>query len=86
MANKETKRQEVSGRAALVGGLIIAALSFSAGVVGARSHKSVERTEAPIVRTTTEGRLLEPGMIRPADQGITERRVPGHSECDLQLN
>lgn len=86
MANKETKRQEVSGRAALVGGLIIAALSFSAGVVGARSHKSVERSEVPIVRTTTEGRILEPRMIRPSDQANTERRVPGHSECDLQLD
>lgn len=83
MANEETKRKEVSGRTALVGGLIIAALSFSAGVVGARSHKSVERSnEAPVVRTTTE----EPRMIHSADQGVTERRIPGHSECDLQLD
>lgn len=83
MANKETRRKKVSGRAALVGGLIIAALSFSAGVVGARSHKPVERSsEAPIVRTES----LEPHMIRPADQGIAERRLPGHSECDLQLD
>jgi len=86
MANRETKRKEVSGRAALVGGLIIATLSFSAGVVGARSHKPIERSnEAAIVRMETRAGL-EPRVIQPADQGITERRVPGHSECDLQLD
>jgi hypothetical protein len=88
MANRETKRQEVSGRAALVGGLIIAALSFSAGVVGARSHKPVE---SPAVRMETISvgagtYAMEPRRINPSDQDLRERKVPGHSELDLQLD
>jgi hypothetical protein len=80
---KENKK--VSASTALVGGLMIAALSFTAGVVGAGSHR-VEGRSTAAATSISQGRV---GMVEervPSDQGIMQQRVPGHSECDLQLN
>jgi hypothetical protein len=68
--------------------LMTAALAFSAGVIGARSHKPAEH---PAIRTETSSvatgaQTTEPRWISPSDQDGRERKVPGHSECDLQLD
>jgi hypothetical protein len=88
MRNHEASSKQTGGRAVLFGMLMTAALAFSAGVIGARSHKPVER---PAVRTeatsvATGGQTTEPRWINPSDQDGRERKVPGHSECDLQLD
>jgi hypothetical protein len=87
MRKIEARRKRLGGGAALFGGLMIGALAFSAGVVGAGSHKPAE---SPSVRTQTSSAAgtyaIEPRWINPADQDLRERRVPGHSELDLQLD
>jgi hypothetical protein len=88
MREIETRRKQLGGRAALFGGLMIAALAFSAGVVGARSRKPVE---SPAIRTETTSvgaatYVMEPRWINRSDQDLRERKVPGHSELDLQLD
>ena len=80
--NRNSK--QVSASAALIGGLMIAALSFTAGVVGAGSHRIAEHSTRAAV-ATTEGRVGAVDERGPSDQGFTHR-VPGHSECDLQLD
>ena len=80
---KENKK--VSASAALMGGLMIAALSFTAGVVGAGSHK-VEGRSTVAATSISQGRVGAVEERVPSDQGFTQKRVPGHSECDLQLN
>jgi hypothetical protein len=88
MREKETRRKRIGGGAALFGGLMIAALAFSAGAVGARSHKPVG---SPAVRTETTSvgagtYATEPRWVNPADQDNREQKVKGHSELDLQLD
>jgi hypothetical protein len=85
MREIETRRKQLGGRAALFGGLMIAALAFSAGVVGPRSRKPVE-SPAVRIETSSVGAAMEPRWINPSDQDIRERKVPGHSELDLQLD
>jgi hypothetical protein len=84
MAKEEIKgRKQVSASAAFIGGLMIAVLSFTAGAVGAGSHKVGE-----VSSTVSAGRTYgEVGAVQrvPSDQGSMQR-VPGHSECDLQLD
>lgn len=75
----------VSASAALVGGLMIAALSFTAGVVGAGSHKVDGRSTAAAT-SISPSRVSMVEERAPSDQGVSQQRVPGHSECDLQLN
>jgi hypothetical protein len=92
MRRKEIKRNAVKGRAVLFGGLMLGTLAFSAGVVGARSHKPVElRPGAAVVQTETRSasagaEAIEPRWINPSDQRKAERRLPGHPELDLQLD
>jgi hypothetical protein len=88
MREIESRRRQIGGQAAFFGGLMIAALAFSAGVLGARSHKPVD---SPAVRTETSSLgagtyAMEPRWIKPSDQDLRERKVPGHSELDLQLD
>jgi hypothetical protein len=88
MREIKTRRKQLGGRAALFGGLMIAALAFSAGVGGARSHKPVE-SAAVRMETSSVGAgsyAMEPRWINPSDQDLRERKVPGHSELDLQLD
>jgi len=88
MRDRETGRKQVGGRAAFFGGLMIAALAFSAGVVGARSHKPAE-SPAVVTETRSAGAVTdatEPRWINPSDQDSREQKVPGHSELDLQLD
>jgi hypothetical protein len=75
----------VSTSAALVGGLMIAALSFTAGVVGAGSHK-VDGRSTTAATSIAQSRVGTVEERVPTDQGVMQQRVPGHSECDLQLN
>lgn len=86
MAKEEIRgNRKVSASAAVVGGLIIAALSFTAGVVGAGSHRVGDRpatTSASLSQSGTGGVEAR----SPSDQGYTQKRIPGHSECELQLN
>ena len=77
--------KKVSASAALIGGFMIAALSFTAGVVGAGSHRIAEHSTRAAV-AATQGRVGAVYERGPSDQGLTQQRVPGHSECDLQLD
>lgn len=91
MKKSKKERKTVSRRATLLSGLLIGALAFSAGVVGAGSRRSVEPGQTGgLVRTETEstGALeqVEPRWIAPSDQGKVDRRLPGHPELDLQLD
>lgn len=88
MRDHEAGSKRAGGRAVFFGMLMVAALAFSAGVIGAKSHKPVEH---PAVRTETSpvatgAQTTEPRWINPSDQDGRERKVPGHSECDLQLD
>ena len=86
MATEGSKgNKKVSASAALVGGLMIAALSFTAGVVGAGSHK-VDGRSTVAATGISQGRVGAVEERVPSDQGVMQQRVPGHSECDLQLN
>jgi hypothetical protein len=88
MRENETGRKRIGGGAALFGGLMIAALAFSAGAVGARSHRPAEssavRTETASVGAGTYA--TEPRWVNPADQNNREQKLTGHSELDLQLD
>jgi hypothetical protein len=89
MREKEANRKTVGSGAAVLGGLMIAALAFSAGFVGARSHRPADsRASEAVVRTTTAeaAQGVEPLSIRSSDRAMTEHRLPGHSELDLQLD
>ena len=88
MREIETRGKQLGTGTALIGGLIIAALAFSAGAVGARSHKAVE---SPAVRRRRPHSPPGPTRASPAgsarsDQDLSDRKVPGHSEPDLQLD
>jgi hypothetical protein len=87
MRKNRKERETVNRRATLLSGLLIGAMAFSAGVA-ARSHKSVEPGRTEVVRTETETSVqtVEPRWIAPSDQGKVDRRLPGHSELDLQLD
>ena len=89
MKEKEADRKTVGAGAAVVGGLMIAALAFSAGVVGARSHRPADAraSEAVVQKTTPEvGQGVEPLSITASDRKPNEQRMAGHSELDLQLD
>ncbi len=89
MREKEANRKTVGAGATVLGGLMIAALAFSAGVVGARSHRPADpRASEAVVQTRTSEveQGVEPLSIRPSDGEATEHRMPGHSELDLQLD
>ena len=89
MKEKEANRKTVGSGAAVLGGLMIAALAFSAGFVGARAHRPADlRASEAVVRTTTHeaAQGVEPLSIRSSDRAATEHRLPGHSELDLQLD
>ncbi len=88
MRNQETKSNRTGGRAPLLGMFLVAVLAFSAGVIGARSHKAVEHpaVAAETSSAAAEAQTTEPRWINTSDQDGRERKVPGHSECDLQLD
>jgi hypothetical protein len=84
MAKEEIKGgKKVGAGAAFVGGLMIAVLSFTAGAVGAGSHR-VSVTSGTVSAGSTSGQAFDARV--PSDQGSAPQRVPGHSECDLQLD
>jgi len=88
MRNHEERSKRAGGRAVLLGMIMTAALAFSAGVIGARSHQPAGQ---PAIKTETSSvavapRTTEPRWITPSDQDGRDRKVPGHSECDLQLD
>lgn len=96
MREKEADKKRgktVGAGSAVLGGLMIAALAFSAGFVGAKSHRPAdsrasEANEA-VARTVTAPEVtqgVEPRSIRAWDREATEHRLPGHSELDLQLD
>jgi hypothetical protein len=88
MRKIESRRKSLGGGSAIFGGLMIAALAFSAGALGARSHKPVE-SPAVVTQVSSASAVpnaIEPRWINPSDQDPRERKVPGHSECDLQLD
>lgn len=79
--------------ATLFGGLMLATLVFSLGVVEGKSAASRERRAAvgaPVERIAetarTEMQTASPGWTRNSDQENAPRRLPGHSEIDLQLD
>ncbi len=89
MREKEANRKTVGAGATVLGGLMIAALAFSAGVVGARSHRPADQRASEAVVQTTRSEVeqgVEPLSIRSSDREATEHRMPGHSELDLQLD
>jgi hypothetical protein len=87
MREKEANRKTVGSGTAALGGLMIAALAFSAGFVGARSHRPAgpRASEAVVQATTSVAQGVEPLSIR-SDLESSEHRMPGHSELDLQLD
>ncbi len=88
-ANRKTGKTVGAGSAVL-GGLMIAALAFSAGFVGAKSHRPADpKASEAVVRTATVPEVtqgVEPLSIRAWDREAAEHRLPGHSELDLQLD
>lgn len=79
--------------ATLLGGLMLATLLFSLGVVEGRSTASRERRAvvaaqveriAEAARTETQAAL--PARTRKSDQENGPSRLTGHSELDLQLD
>ena len=90
MKEKEADRKTVGAGAAVLGGLMIAALAFSAGFVGAKSRRPADpKASEAVVRITTTPesmQAVEPLSIRTWDREATEHRLPGHSELDLQLD
>ena len=91
MRAKEENRRTVGGRAAAFGGLMIAVVAFSVGILSASSHKSPDaRTGQAIVRTQTSTtaatEALEAKGISPSDNESEGRRLPAHPELDLQLD
>jgi hypothetical protein len=80
--------------AILFSGFMLLALVFSISLASTRPETSGQQRPAVIgasVETPVEATAAEP--VRPAliwtgtsGEDITQRRLPGHSECDLQLD
>lgn len=87
MREKTSGGKRIGGGTAFLGGLMIAALAFSAGVLGARSHKPAESPAIATVATSAaSSEAMEVRAIGSSDQNLREGKVPGHSELDLQLD
>lgn len=80
--------------ALLVSGFTLLVLVFSIGLGSTRPETS-GRQRAAATRMTVETQV-QPAASEPftpaliwtgkSDEDLTQRRVPGHSECDLQLD
>ena len=98
MNTRKAKGTTSEGRrgvvAILSSGLTLLVLAFSIGLAGTK-HETTGRPQ-PAVSDASVQTAVEPvsaGGQRPApiwtgrsEEDITQRRLPGHSECDLQLD
>ena len=82
MKSSEKKEKSAVRRiAALVGSFAAGAvLTWTIGAATANTAKSEER----IIATSSQGVAVEKAGY--VNQGSDDRRVAGHSECDLQLD
>ncbi|HLN59634.1 MAG TPA: hypothetical protein VK416_13820 [Thermoanaerobaculia bacterium] len=75
-------------------GFMLLALVFSISLASTRPETSVRQQPAVAATSAeTEVQSIAPEQVRPevvwtgkAREDITQRRLPGHSECDLQLD
>lgn len=92
--DKRTSRGRRDVVAILFSGFMLLVLVFSIGLAGTRPETSGQQqptvtgasVETQVQPITSEP--LKPALIwtGKSEEDITQRRLPGHSECDLQLD
>jgi hypothetical protein len=89
---KQTSRGRRDVVAILFSGFMLLALVFSIGL-GSTRHETSGQQEPAVTGTSVETQVQPTEPLKPAliwtgksEEDITQHRLPGHSECDLQLD